>query len=144
MMQSSDQLVIWIPLTTYDESLGGVECFPRSHLDGLVEQVGQGDYYEVAPSATARSAAHSDGPVRLPWNLGDVAMFHGFLQHRTIPNTNSDRVRVIQTFRVSDLSRGSGLEYNFRSTGYVDRNYEDPKNLDFRDQYPRLMILGEA
>lgn len=133
MMQSSSQLVIWIPLIKHHPQTGSIEFWRGSQSKGIAKQVVHGEYYEVAPDEVQKYELETGNSSELlEWELGDIIIFNSNLFHRTIPNVSDDHVRAIQVFRASDLNEGDGLDYAWRSTRYVDGNSTNPKHADFK------------
>ena len=141
MMQSCKQLVLWIPLTTFAPSVGSIEYWPGSNINKTVRQKQLGDYFEVFDEELIQYE-NSSGikPVKLNWELGDLVMFDSNIFHRTVQNKTTDRCRITQIFRISDLNDDDGLEYNWRSTNYIDRNSKNPKSVSFQEFYPKLVV----
>jgi phytanoyl-CoA hydroxylase len=108
---SLDGLTLWLPL--YDVGLKDfpLEVVPRSHRQGLLDSADDVFGHRVADAQIPPDGAFQ--PV--PMHRGDVAVFSGFLVHRTGAE-GEDRVRIAFSYRFNNALEPS----------YVQRRYPNP------------------
>jgi len=106
MQGSLDGVVVWIPLTDIDISLGALEVVPGSHLMGLLEAS------EVV-NAFGRAQQFDDADfVPVDVEQGDALFMSSFLVHRS--GTNSTRsIRWSCHFRYNNLAEPTFVERGF-------------------------------
>lgn len=106
MQSSLDSLVIWIPLTDIDKSLGALQIIPKSHLLGLKT-------IEVVNGFGMVSTEIYDGEfIDVDVKQGDILVFSSFLIHRSGNNT-SEQPRWSCHFRYNNLKEKTFIERGF-------------------------------
>ncbi len=92
-------LTVVIPLDPCDAENGATEVFPGYHQRGALSPE-DGDYHELPIETVDLSTG-----VKLALGPGDIAIFSGFVPHRSAPN-HSDRWRRQLYFSYNALSDG--------------------------------------
>jgi hypothetical protein len=110
-----DFVTVWMPLMDIDFETGGVVLLEGSHKEGVFEHWWRGAEYVGIPKDSAEADAFrargavpvagtakpSDAPktwLRTDFVVGDVLIFHPWMQHRGLPN-DSAQLRVSADFR---------------------------------------------
>ena len=106
MQSSLDSLVIWIPLTNIDKSLGALQIIPKSHLFGLktIEVVNGFGMVDIDN--------YKDEFIDVEVKQGDILVFSSFLIHRS-GNNSSDQPRWSCHFRYNNLKEKTFIERGF-------------------------------
>ncbi len=125
LMQSPDQLTFYLGLSVYEEGVGGLRVWEKSHLQGLLPtHKNSNGNFEIGEEAFNQSAyVQTD----IFWNPGDFGIFDSLLCHASIPNASSDSSRIVQIFRYSNIDNDLARSYDFYSTTYSRRSvaFED-------------------
>jgi len=116
MQGSLDSVVLWIPLVDMDEQSYAPECVPGSHKFGLLNTVPH-----VATPMVMDDRIHETEFVALHPKRGDLAIFSGFIVHRTGAR-GDDRVRVAMSLRYNNAAEPS----------YVGHAYPTPYKYDYQ------------
>lgn len=132
MQSSLDSLVIWIPLTNIDKSLGALQIIPKSHLFGLKTN-------EVVNGfGMVDTDIYDDEFIDVEVKQGDILVFSSFLIHRS-GNNSSGQPRWSCHFRYNNLKESTfikrGFPHNYiykPESGLITKNFpgiEDLKNI---------------
>lgn len=116
MQGSLDGVVLWIPLIDIDEQSYAVEIIPGSHKLGLANTVPH-----VATPMVKDDRVNEDDFMPLYPKRGDLAIFSGFMVHRTGEH-GDDRVRVAMSLRYN----------NAAEPGYIAHAYPTPYKYDYQ------------
>jgi hypothetical protein len=132
LMQSPRQATLYLGLSKPFEAAGGLEYWPGSQRLGVLKSTrsATGAYEVVDGEPLLRDFPQE----QYFWEIGDVALFDSLMCHRSIPNTTTDKGRVVQIFRYSDLSDAAAAGYDWQSTVYPRRGVR------FEDIYPELYV----
>ncbi len=125
LMQSPDQLTFYLGLSVYEEGVGGLRVWEKSHSQGLLPtHKNSNGNFEIGEETFDQSAyVQTD----IFWNPGDFGIFDSLLCHASIPNASSDSSRIVQIFRYSNIDNELSRSYDFYSTTYSRRSvaFED-------------------
>ena len=106
MQSSLDSLVIWIPLTNIDKSLGALQIIPKSHLFGLKTN-------EVVNGfGMVDTDIYDDEFIDVEVKQGDILVFSSFLIHRS-GNNSSGQPRWSCHFRYNNLKESTFIKRGF-------------------------------
>lgn len=126
MQGSADSLVIWLPLTDMDDSLGPLEIIPGSHERGLrASTLTAGGFGQLLDE----SIASGESFVPVPMKAGDVLVFSSMLIHRSGDN-RSDRFRWSCNFRYNNLADDSFIGRGYPHA-YIYQPIDRPLTPDF-------------
>jgi len=161
LIQSPAMITAWLNFGATHEDVGGITLWPRSHTLGLLPQRRtELGHLEVIPSSTQLAAFE---PVDVVADVGDLVLMDGLLWHRSNRNLTSDRTRIVQLFRYTDLSHPLSVAQRWRSTeaggggltleeahpesivnGRSDRDHADPPTREDRQRRPDGPLLAPA
>jgi len=114
LLQSEDQLSVWIACSPYIKNVGGLDVWEGSHLDGPHPfYLDENQHYVADVDETKYKQ------INIEWELGDVIIMHTSLLHRGQINKTKDKTRVIQLFRYSNLETKMSINNNWLSKVYV-------------------------
>jgi len=106
MQSSLDSLVIWVPLTNIDKSLGALQIIPKSHLFGLKTN-------EVVNGfGMVDTDIYDDEFIDVEVKQGDILVFSSFLIHRS-GNNSSGQPRWSCHFRYNNLKESTFIKRGF-------------------------------
>jgi hypothetical protein len=130
LMQSPTQATLYLGMSTPHEGVGGLEFWPGSHKLGVLQsdRNEHGSFRVIQGERVLKDLEM----VEYFWDVGDIALFHSLLCHRSIPNRTPDRGRVVQLFRFSDLRDPVSESFQWRSTVYERRSVK------FEEVHPDL------
>jgi phytanoyl-CoA hydroxylase len=106
MQSSLDSLVIWIPLTDIDKSLGALQIIPKSHLLGL-KTIGVVNGFGMVDTDI-----YDDEFIDVEVKQGDILVFSSFLIHRS-GNNSSGQPRWSCHFRYNNLKESTFIKRGF-------------------------------
>jgi hypothetical protein len=130
LMQSPEQITFYIGLSAYADGVGGLRIWEKSHKLGVLKSIkNENGAFEIEDYERALQGHAS---FDYTWNAGDFGIFDSLLAHSSIPNTSTDRGRVVQIFRFSDINNDVARSYDYRSTVYERRG------VAFTDVHPDL------
>ena len=133
LMQSPDQLTFYLGLSVYEEEVGGLRVWEKSHVEGLLPtHKNSNGNFEIGEDVFDQS---SHVQTDIFWNPGDLGIFDSLLCHASIPNASSSFSRIVQIFRYSNIDNDLSRSYDFYSTTYGRRSiaFEDIHS-DFYNQ----------
>ncbi len=114
LLQSEDQITVWIACSPYVKDVGGLDVWEGSHLDGPHPYYkNENDHYVADVDETKYKKVNID------WDFGDAIVMHGSLLHRGQINKTKNRTRVIQLFRYSNLETEMSINNNWLSRVYT-------------------------
>jgi phytanoyl-CoA hydroxylase len=117
MQGSLDAVVVWIPLTDIDRSLGALEVMPGSHKSGLLpSEMGDGFGHIKEPLDLSAMV-----PIEV--QMGDTLFFSAFLAHQSGTNI-TDSIRWSCHFRYNNLQEKTFIERGFPHP-YIYRPQEE-------------------
>jgi ectoine hydroxylase-related dioxygenase (phytanoyl-CoA dioxygenase family) len=118
MQGSLNSMVLWLPLTDIDDSLGALQIIPGSHLWGLRSE-------NISDGFGMVDVNEKDDHkfISVPVKAGDVLAFSSFLVHRSGENT-TDSPRWSCHFRYNDLMEKTFIERNF-AHAYIYKPVEE-------------------
>lgn len=106
MQGSLDAIVVWVPLTDIDVSLGALEVLPGSHRLGLL------DASEVVNAFGRADGIDESGFVPVEVGQGDALLLSAFLVHRSGTNVTPS-IRWSCHFRFNNLAEPTFVERGF-------------------------------
>ena len=101
-------VTLLVPIDPTNDENGAVEVFPGRHRDGCLA-LEDGDYHELDMSMIDEGSG-----VRLCLDPGDVAVFHGFLPHRSAPNLSEGWRRQLYLSYNADSDGGEQRDAHYR------------------------------
>lgn len=130
MQGSLNSLVVWVPLTNVDKSLGALRVIPESHLWGLQDTELQSTS-RFATVTTTQATQFVD----VETEVGDALFFSAFLVHESGDNL-TEKARWSCHFRYNDLdeaqfiARGYPSPYTYKpSFELVTENFPKPEEI---------------
>ena len=118
MQGSLGGVVLWIPLVDMDEQSYAPECVPGSHKFGLLNTEPH-----VATPMVMDDRIHETDFVALHPKRGDLAIFSGFIVHRTGAR-GDDRVRVAMSLRYNNAAEPSYVGHAYPTLYKYDYQLE--------------------
>jgi hypothetical protein len=125
LMQSPEQLTFYLGISKFQEAVGGLRVWEKSHNEGLLPTFkNSNNNYEIDTSDFNPADFNQ---VDIQWNPGDLGIFDSLLCHASIPNTSGVHSRIVQIFRYSNINNDTSKQYDFYSTTYSRRSvfFED-------------------
>ena len=114
LLQSEDQVSVWIACSPYIDDVGGLDVWEGSHLVGPHPYyLNENNHYVADVDETKYKQVNID------WDFGDVIVMHTSLLHRGQINKTTNRTRVIQLFRYSNLETEMSINNNWLSKVYT-------------------------
>jgi phytanoyl-CoA hydroxylase len=132
MQGSLDAIVVWVPLTDIDVSLGALEVLPGSHRLGLL------DASEVVNAFGRAEGIDESGFVPVEVHQGDALFLSAFLVHRSGTNITQS-IRWSCHFRFNNLAESTFVERGFpNSFSYQPSETLITPGFPTRDQVERV------
>jgi hypothetical protein len=132
LMQGPKQTTLYIGMSNPHSDGGGLEYWPRSNKLGVLKSsLNENGHWEVVDFDRV---LHEISSHKAFWEIGDVAIFDSLMCHRSVENETSDKGRVVQILRFSDLTHPDSERFNWRSTVYPGR-----RSTTFEEAFPELV-----
>lgn len=132
LLQSPNQVTFWVPLSRRHADAGGMTLWRGSHTLGVRRQQRDADGH-LQCVADARELERWN-EVRCEGDLGDVVVFHSNILHRSERNVSSNKTRLVQLFRFSDLRDEEARRIGWENADVL------PRAKKFEDLYPGLIV----
>jgi hypothetical protein len=132
LMQSPQQMTLYLGLSDRHADVGGLEYWPGSHRLGVLPAAfNENGHLDIVDHRRLledfEAETYSTG-------FGDLAVFDSLICHRSIANRTRDRARIVQLFRYSNLRNATAESYSWQSTAYPRRS------VGFETAHPELFI----
>jgi 2-aminoethylphosphonate dioxygenase len=113
-------VTVLVPIDRADEENGCTEVFPGLHRQGCLSPE-DGEYHELSCEHIAGCA-----PVKLVLEPGDIAIFGGFLPHRSAPNRSPGWRRQLYLSYNAASDGGDQREAHYRDfRNFLSRKYAE-------------------
>ena len=132
LLQSPNQITFWISLSKRQADVGGMTVWCGSHKLGIRPQ--RRDVNAHLECVTDEIDLSRYEEVPLEADLGDLVVFHSNILHRSEKNYSTDKTRIVQLFRFSDLNDPEALKIGWASAD-VTKNAKK-----FEDLYPEMIL----
>lgn len=116
LLQSPEQITVWISLSAAGEDTGGISVWPGTHKLGIVphRKNAFGHYESTLPIAELDGYSE----LTIEADFGDVLLANSLCLHRSNPNRTTDRTRITQLFRFSNLVCDEAVKHRWVSSEY--------------------------
>lgn len=116
LIQSPQQITIWISLSELAVGSGGITVWLGSHTLGIAKhRKNAHGHYEAVLDPEELAGFPS---LTVEAGFGDVLLVDSLCLHRSEPNRTTDQTRITQLFRYSNLNHPEAIRHRWISTDY--------------------------